>query len=409
METRHYKEELSAYANGELAPDQQIAVRDHVADCSECRATYDEIVLGSRLANQLPRADVSDAVWANIVDTLDGNLQERFALIPSNSGFGLRKAFAVAIAFVAVAGLATLVFISLFGGESPYQASVTNQNGRDPNPGSTISQTNVNLATEANTEVNANTNANAATTPTDGFSVETLAGVPMIEGGGKDRIGVGQILETDGRSTARIAVADIGTVDVSPNSRVRLEETGKDQHRLSLERGKLHAKIFAPPRLFVVDTPSAKAVDLGCEYTLDVDKNGDSILHVTGGWVALERDGRESVVPAGMMCKTRKGRGLGTPFSTEATEAFKKALDAFDFSRGGSSSVQTMIREAEFYDMFTLWHLLSRVGVEDRGAVYDALANLVAPPAGVTREGILSKNKKMLDAWKVEIENAWFS
>ena len=117
METRHYKEELSAYANGELAPDQQIAVRDHVADCSECRATYDEIVLGSRLANQLPRADVSDAVWANIVDTLDGNLQERFALIPSNSGFGLRKAFAVAIAFVAVAGLATLVFISLFGGE----------------------------------------------------------------------------------------------------------------------------------------------------------------------------------------------------------------------------------------------------------------------------------------------------
>ncbi len=409
METRHYKEERSAYVNGELAPDDQIAIRDHIAECSDCRSAYDENALGSQMANHLPRASAPDTVWANIVDSLDGNLQGRFGLIPSSSGFGVRKGFAFAVAFVAVAGLAALVFVSLFGGESPYQAGVTNQSGNTPNPGSTIAQTNVNVQTDANTNVNRNANSNTAPTSIDGFDVETLAGAPMIEGGGTDRIGVGQLLETDSRSTARIAVADIGTVDVSPNSRVRLAETGKDEHRLSLERGKLHAKIFAPPRLFVVDTPSAKAVDLGCEYTLDVDKNGDSILHVTGGWVALERDGRESIVPAGMMCKTRKGRGLGTPFSTEATEAFKKALDSFDFSRGGRTAIQTVIREAEFYDMVTLWHLLSRVSIEDRGAVYDALAELVPPPAGVTREGILSKDKKMLEAWKVEVENAYFS
>lgn len=408
METRHYKEELSAYVNGELPADVQIAIRDHVAACSDCRAACDEIALGSRLATQLPRADASDAVWANVVDAFDGTAQGQFGLIPSSSSFGLRKGFAFAVALVAVAGLATLVFVSLFSGESPYQAVTTNPNGQPANPPGLSLPTNINTQPDANTNVNTNTNANTAPASADGFNVETLAGSPMIEGG-TDRIGVGGLLETDSRSTARIAVADIGTVDVSPNSRVRLEETGKDEHRLSLERGKLHAKIFAPPRLFVVDTPSAKAVDLGCEYTLDVDRNGDSVLHVTGGWVALERDGHESLVPAGMMCKTRKGQGLGTPFSTEATDAFKKALDAFDFSRGGSSAVQTIIREAEFYDMFTLWHLLSRVAKEDREVVYDTLANLVPPPAGVTREGILSKNKKMLDLWKVEIENAWFS
>ncbi|MEQ1763263.1 MAG: FecR domain-containing protein [Pyrinomonadaceae bacterium] len=406
METKHYKEELSAYVNGELLADVQTAIRDHVAECSDCRTAYDEIALGSRLATQFKQVDASDAVWTNVVDGLDGGAPGSFGLIPSSSTFGLRKGFASAVALVAVAGLATVVFLNLFGGESPYQAVKTNRNGATANPGPTISPTNENTQSDANTNVNANTNI--ATPTADGFNVETLAGTPTIEGG-SDRIGVGGFLETDARSTARIAVADIGTVDVSPNSRIRLEETGKSEHRLSLERGKLHAKIFAPPRLFVVDTPSAKAVDLGCEYTLDVDKNGDSVLHVTGGWVALERGGRESLVPAGMMCKTRKGQGLGTPFSTEASETFKKALDNFDFSRGGSTAVQTMVREAEFYDMFTLWHLLSRVAKEDRGVVYDALANLVPPPAGVTREGILSKNKKMLDAWKVEVENAWFS
>lgn len=407
MEAKHYKEDLSAFANGELSVNVSETVREHLEGCSECRTAYEEIGLGSRLANTLHASDAPDHVWANIADSLDGGNETRFGVLPTSSGFGFRKGIAFAVALVAVTAIAGVVFFSLFDGESPYQAIRTNQNG-DPTPAQTIPQeTNVNGQTETNSNVNSNTNT--ITPPTEGFDVETLAGSPVIEGGGRGRIGVGQLLETDAKSTARIAVADIGTVDVSPNSRIRLAATGSDEHRLSLERGRLHAKIYAPPRLFVVDTPSAKAVDLGCEYTLDVDKNGDSVLHVTGGWVALERDGRESIVPAGMMCKTRKGQGLGTPFNADATEAFKKALDSFDFSRGGSAAVQTIIREAELYDMFTLWHLLSRVSPSDRGLIYDALAELVPPPAGVTREGILSKNKKMLDAWKVEVENAWFS
>jgi hypothetical protein len=408
MDVRHHTEELSAYVNGELPAGEQAAIRDHLIACPECQAAYEAITLGSQIGARLERVDAPDVVWSNIADHLDGKELSQLGLIPSSSRFGLRKGFAFAVAFVAVVGLAGVVFVSLFSGESPYQAIRTNQNGQPANPQTAATATNVGIESNSNTNVNTNSNSNVAMPSSDGFDVETLAGTPTIEGG-SNRIGVGGLLETDARSTARIAVADIGTVDVSPNSRVRLEETGKDEHRLSLERGKLHVKIFAPPRLFVVDTPSAKAVDLGCEYTLDVDKNGDSVLHVTGGWVALERDGRESVVPAGMMCKTRKGQGLGTPFSTEATDAFKKALDAFDFSRGGSAAVQTMVREAEFYDMFTLWHLLSRVSKEDRGVIYDALTKLVPPPNGVTREGILSKNKSMLDQWKVEIENAWFS
>ena len=410
MEMQHYKEELSAYLSNELDDDVKRSLEAHLAECGMCRMEFEQITFGSRLAAKLHTADPSDAVWENVADAVDARHAIRFRVLPRNSGFGLRKGMAFAIALVAVAGLATVVFVSLFGGESPYQSVATDHGSTNTDSQIVAVQTDVNVRSNAgsNVDSNTNTNANGSTPPVAGFEVETIAGSPTIEGG-SDRIGVGELLETDGRSTARIAVADIGTVDISPNSRVRLAETGKDEHRLSLERGKLHAKIYAPPRLFVVDTPSAKAVDLGCEYTLDVDKNGDSVLRVTGGWVALERGGRESIVPAGMMCKTRKGRGLGTPFSTEASEGFKKALDSFDFSRGGSTAVQVLVREAELYDIFTLWHLLSRVAKNDRELVYDALADLVPPPEGVTREGVLLLNKKMLQAWKTEVENAWFS
>jgi len=59
----------------------------------------------------------------------------------------------------------------------------------------------------------------------------------------------------------------------------------------------------------VVDTPSARAVDLGCQYTLNVDDRGDGLLKVTMGWVAFDTDGRESFIPAGAACRTRKRGG----------------------------------------------------------------------------------------------------
>ena len=140
-----------------------------------------------------------------------------------------------------------------------------------------------------------------------------------------------------------------------------------------------------------------------------MDKAGNSFLHVTSGFVALERDGRESIVPAGAMCATRRGKGLGTPFSVESSKEFRTALERFDFGGGGSRAVQTMLETREFYDMITLWHLLPRVTRPDREKVYDALAAYVEPPFGVTREGVLSLNKKMLEAWRLEVESAWFS
>ena len=72
--------------------------------------------------------------------------------------------------------------------------------------------------------------------------------------------------------------------------------------------------IWAPPRLFFVDTPAGVAADLGCAYTLEVDDHGDGLLHVTSGWVALQLKDRESMVPAGASCATRPGVGPGTPF-----------------------------------------------------------------------------------------------
>src|SRR5207253_7821011 len=127
-------------------------------------------------------------------------------------------------------------------------------------------------------------------------------------------------LETDSSSRAKISVGRIGQVEVDPNTRLRLVQTRLTEHRLALARGRMQARIWAPPRLFFVDTPSAEAVDLGCAYTLAVDDAGGSLLQVTSGYVAFVRDGRESKVPAGAVCVTRPGIGPGTPYFADASE-----------------------------------------------------------------------------------------
>jgi hypothetical protein len=100
--------------------------------------------------------------------------------------------------------------------------------------------------------------------PRPAWDVTRIEGAPRIGSktvGEVEKLGVGEWLLTDDSSRAKIDVGEIGYVQVDPGSRVRLVEAKADEHRLALARGKMEAFIWAPPRQFYVDTPSAVAVD----------------------------------------------------------------------------------------------------------------------------------------------------
>ncbi len=243
-----------------------------------------------------------------------------------------------------------------------------------------------------------------------GWDVARLEGTPRLgarEVAGRGRWAVGQWLETDGASRARVRVGAIGTVDVAPNTRLRLVGTGPREHRLALARGRIGADVLAPPRLFLVETPGALAVDLGCTYNLEVDAAGEGLLRVTRGFVSLEEGARRSYVPAGAVCRMRPGRGPGTPRFADASGPFQAALDAFDLDGRARQSLAMLLGAARPADGLTLWHLLARVDLPDRGVVYAQLARLVPPPGGVTREGVLRLDPAELEAWKSALEPAW--
>ncbi len=448
MNEKHYKEKLSEFVNHELQGDERQAIGEHLLLCADCRNEHDQIKLGAALANQLNRADAPENLWNKIENALDKKEKAQVSLFPPISFFGSRGFVALASLLI-MFGLVAAIYFGLTNNESletvknetsvqdakaeiSQVISTPNETLANQNTVTTTQTTETNSAIQSASNRNPNdliqpptANSNVKVSPKTipmqpnekiiaqssavSWNVETISGTPKVGNFlGKEKISVGQFLETDANSRARVQVANIGQVEIAPNSRVQLVGTKSTEHRLSLERGVLQAKIFAPPRLFIVDTPSAVVVDLGCEYTLEVDRDGNSKLHVESGFVALERGGRESIVPAGAMCLTKKGKGLGTPFSDEASAELQKAVQRFDFENGGSEALQTIIKQSNIYDTLTLWHLLSRTNKAERAQVFDALNSFVKLPNGVTREGVLRLDKKMLTAWWKEIENIWF-
>ena len=346
MLRRHPSRHLVAYHDRELPPVEEKRIDAHLIRCERCRGELERIRFTASALASLPVAHAPDALWKAIESAAD---------VPrENTPAKWIWRFATVCGIAIAAGLAYWL----------------------------------------------------ATRTTSQWEVERLAGQPTSGSRPIEktaRIAAGGFIETDGSSRARIRVGAIGEVEVAPGTRVRLASTKPTEYRLVLARGEIRASISAPPRLFFVDTPAATAVDLGCAYTLQVDETGAGELHVTSGWVALEWEGKESLIPAGAMCITRPGKGPGIPYFEDAPAAFQQALAAFE----SVGALDAVLAEGRVRDTLTLWHLISRVSEADRLRVYDRMTTLTPVPAGVTREKALQLDPPTLKRWREELAWTW--
>jgi len=251
--------------------------------------------------------------------------------------------------------------------------------------------------------------------PGPDWKVVALSGTPRIDRrpiASNGRMGVGGLLETDKLSRAKLRMGLMGAIEIEPNTRVRLTATGAGRHRIALESGTIAARLWAPPATLSVDTPSSTAIDLGCAFVVQVDEKGVGVLRVTSGWVQFQLDDRKAVVPAGAAALTRPGAGPGTPFYEDSSGAFRSALKRLDFGDGGygdAGALAVVLSEARPKDTLTLLSLFRRLPTSARGELFDRAAQLVPPPAGLTREeAIEGTNVPGVDAWwkKLGLGNA---
>lgn len=351
MFSLHISSRLAACTDGELNPKEARRVERHLASCEYCRRQRALTQSGMAALDNLPSLEAPDSIWAAI----EALPQAQTTQQPS----GLRRQLAlVTLAILSVAGFA---YWRLYKRESRWK-------------------------------------------------LVQIHGIPVVNAApvrGPTPIEPGEWIETDSSASATIKIGEIGSVGIAPNTRLLVLTAQRNQKRLALARGQIHAKISAPPKLFLVDTASGTAVDLGCEYSLHTDERGSGLLRVTQGWVSFQWKGLESLVPAGASCRTRPESGPGAPYFDDASGQFNQAVDAFASARFEGPLLDVILDNARVRDTLTLWHLLSRVKFRDRERIYDRIAALTPVPAGVSREKALSLDPETLNHWKDELAWTW--
>ena len=235
------------------------------------------------------------------------------------------------------------------------------------------------------------------------FEMRPLMGWRVTEVAGSARVPwllrPGVVVTTGSASRVRLQSEEIGTVDIAEKTSLRVI----GRHRLALVSGTIHAWTTSPPGLFVVDTPRARAIDLGCEYVLSVGADGGGLLRVLTGWVSLDAYG-ESLVPQGARAAISSDGRLSAPIFEDAPLAFQQAVERYSF--GSSGDLSTVLTLARQRDALTLINLFRVATTEERFRIYDRLNDLVPAPPQVPRDALHNWTIMTVDPWWPDVLKA---
>jgi len=163
----------------------------------------------------------------------------------------------------------------------------------------------------------------------------------------------------------------------------------------------VNVRLWAPPGVFAFRTPSGTVRDLGCIFNLTVEADGTSRVRVDTGWVQMDNDFGESLVPAGAESVMRRMARPGVPIYVDTSSVFAAAIrEAQD---GGDAAerreLDTILHTARRRDVLTLLMLANASPVEIKRMLLGRAAQLWPPPPGVSVNAIVAGDRDQLWRW----------
>jgi hypothetical protein len=219
--------------------------------------------------------------------------------------------------------------------------------------------------------------------------------------GSHDALRVGATLQTAAADAALVEIARIGTMHVGGNTTLTLRSTRSNRHRLVMDEGTVRVRVWAPPFSVAFRTPAGEVADLGCEFDLTVT-GASSRVQVRSGWVHLENDFGEMLVPAGASSMMMTGIRPSVPVYDDARAGFLDAVRAHERAPEEMEPVNRMIALARARDVYTLLQLVQRRSPAAAQLVRRA-AQLFPPPQEGDADRAASGDWRALDRWRMAL------
>lgn len=214
---------------------------------------------------------------------------------------------------------------------------------------------------------------------------------------GSGALRVGEPFRYDGEAPATARLARIGRVSIAPSTDLTLTQTSGVRHVLTLSRGRIGVRAWAPPFVVMVRTPAGVVMDLGCAFELDVDDAGVARVVVTSGSVEIENAHGSMRVPEGARAQMSASAPPLVPVYLDASDRFRDSVRAIE--QGAVAAAAAGLTDARPRDVMTLLALASRQSGNDRAVIVGLAATLWPPPAGVDPAGVAAGDQAALWRW----------
>lgn len=221
-----------------------------------------------------------------------------------------------------------------------------------------------------------------------------------IRGGGAFTVGAPLRV---GPTPTTVNIARLGVLQATPGTDLSLDETASPRHRLTMTRGAIDVRLWAPPGRVAVHTPAGDVVDLGCIFSLAVDAGGVAHLSVRTGWVELTNAHGDAAIPAGASASMSADREPQVPVYDDASAAFRGAVRAIESTTRPVDAqwLRTVAMEARPRDAITVLTLSNVTGLapDVRTALLDTAQRLHQPPTADAVPRIIAGDRDLFWQW----------
>jgi RNA polymerase sigma-70 factor (ECF subfamily) len=238
------------------------------------------------------------------------------------------------------------------------------------------------------------------------WSVSIESGTPLINNKPISSVGElssGDIIRTDNLSSATIGITKVGKININGSTTFKRL---KDSFSGQLVEGGVNIIEYGNEEALSVEVPEAtiKNLDQKANYSVQVDKRGNSIVRLEAGRLRVLSDKYIIVFPKHYSIRILKGGGVGAPYYSDSESDISHLLEEYLFNGKKGITLNKIIKLSTRKEAITLWNLLHRVKPKHKGAVYDKLYELVPHPDSITKNDILNLDQDPLRIWLEEIE-----
>jgi hypothetical protein len=205
-------------------------------------------------------------------------------------------------------------------------------------------------------------------------------------------------------SHAKITLPGEFEIDLYSNSKLRILDARATINQIEMVDGSINFKTVSNESNFILKHGPIKLNERSGIYSYTTDEFGNVKVDVKNGIVDfITPRGNFSLANDYSVFISDNFR-VSIPVHKEASPKFLSEINRLNVAVNDIAALSSLMLETKQTDVLTLIRILELVTSDKRELVFQKIRNMFPPPAGVTKNGILEGNKRMLEKWWSEIE-----